>query len=304
MTLQQLEYLIALDTHGQFSLAAEQCFVTQPSLSAMVKKLEDELGVTLFDRRKQPIVATDAGRRVIDQARVVLQEAEILRQIAHEEDTAPSGLLRAGVIPTVAPYLLPLFIEAFSANHPSIRLQLVENTTDNIVRMLKQDQLDVCILATMEDDTFFSTVPLYQEEFVAYAPHESSILSKRYVLAEDIDPDKVVLMEEGHCIRNQVVNLCSLHHAQSRLNNIYFEAGNLETLRRIVESQSGITILPQLALLDLDEDRMQHVRFFKPPAPMREISLVFNRRCHKMRLIEGLKDTILAHLPSYLKKIE
>ena len=208
MTLQQLEYVIALHTHGQFSTAAEHCFVSQPSLSAMIKKLEDELGVILFDRRKQPVTATAIGEQVIAQARIVLREAEALRQIVQSQQEIPSGTLKIGIIPTIAPYLLPLFVEDFSVRYPAIQLEVYENTTDNIERMLKQGIVDACIIATTPSDSRWATYPLYNEEFVVYAPHESSILAKNYLIADDIDPQKVVLMEEGHCIRDQVINLC------------------------------------------------------------------------------------------------
>ena len=297
MTLQQLEYAIALHTHGQFSLAAEHCFVSQPSLSAMIKKLEDELGVIVFDRRKQPIVATEIGELILAQARVIVREAALLQQIVQSRQAVPTGLLKVGIIPTIAPYLLPLFIEDFSKNFPAIQLDIIENTTEHIERMLKQGMLDACILATRPSDEKWRVIPLYKEDFVVYAPHESSILSKNYLIAEDIDPQKVVMMEEGHCIREQVINLCALRQVESRLHNIYFEAGSLETLRRLVESHSGITILPQLALLDLDEDRMQHVRFFKDPAPLREIILVANAKCPKQYLTEALTSVILANMP-------
>lgn len=298
MTLQQLEYVIALHTHGQFSTAAEHCFVSQPSLSAMIKKLEDELGVILFDRRKQPVTATAIGEQVIAQARIVLREAEALRQIVQSQQEIPSGTLKIGIIPTIAPYLLPLFVEDFSVRYPAIQLEVYENTTDNIERMLKQGIVDACIIATTPSDSRWATHPLYNEEFVVYAPHESSILAKNYLIAEDIDPQKVVLMEEGHCIRDQVINLCELRQVHSRLHNIFFEAGNLETLRRLVESHSGITILPQLALLDLDEERMQHVRFFKKPAPVREVILTTNAKCPKQYLTDALIRVIMDNLPA------
>jgi LysR family transcriptional regulator, hydrogen peroxide-inducible genes activator len=297
MTLQQLEYAIALHTHGQFSEAAAHCHVSQPSLSVMIKKLEDELGTAIFDRRRQPIVATEMGELILAQARVVLQEARSLHELVATHRSEPVGRLHLGVIPTIAPYLMPLFIEAFSEKYPMIQLDIVENTTENLERMLKQGRLDACILATPPIDERCTARPLYSEAFVAYAPHEASLLGKNYVLAEDIDPEKLLLMEEGHCIREQIINLCALRQVHSRLRNIHFEAGNLETLRRLVEAHSGITILPQMALLDLDEDRMQYVRFFKDPAPVREVTLVAHNKCPKQRLLDVLATVIVENLP-------
>lgn len=302
MTLQQLEYVIALDTHRHFSLAADKCFVTQPSLSAMVQKLESELGVKIFDRSKQPVAPTDVGLAIIEQARQILLEAERLRQIVRDQRETVSGELRIGIIPTLAPYLLPLFLKSFSEQYRDVHLHLTELTTEQITHSLKKDLLDVGIMATPLEDPQLLEEPMFLEEFSAYAPHEASILEKKYLLAEDIDPNRLVLLEEGHCIRAQVINLCALQQAQSTLNNISYEAGSLETLRRLVEANAGITILPELALLNLDEDQMQYIRFFKPPAPAREISLVMHRVFTKRRLVDALKTSIVDNLPERLKK--
>lgn len=302
MTLQQLEYVVALDTYRHFSIAADKCFVTQPSLSAMIQKLELELGVKIFDRSKQPVAPTDVGLCVIDQARKVLLEAERLRQIVLDQRETISGELRIGIIPTLAPYLLPLFLKAFAEKYTDVHLHLSELTTEQIIQLLKKDLLDVGIMATPLEDPQLLEEPIFREEFSAYAPHEPKILEKRFLMADDIDPNRLVLLEEGHCIRAQVINLCALQRAQSTLNNISYEAGSLETLRRLVETNAGITILPELALLDLDEDQMQYVRFFKAPAPAREISVVMHRVFTKRRLVDVLKDSIMLHLPERLKK--
>lgn len=300
MTLQQLEYIVAIDTYQSFSAAAEHCFVTQPSLSAMVLKLESELGIKLFDRSKQPVMATLPGATLIAQARLVLREAERLRQLAKDQHEGVNGMLRLGIIPTMAPYLLPLFLRPFSAQFPEVQLHIIELTTDEIIRQLRKDQLDAGIMATPLGDAQLQEDPLFLEEFFVYAPKESSILDKRYLIADDIDVNRLVLLEEGHCIRTQVINLCALQKVHSVVSNIAYEAGSLETLRRLVENHAGITILPELALLDLDEERMKFVRFFKSPAPVREVSLVTHRAYTKRRIVEALKQTILTHLPPQL----
>jgi LysR family transcriptional regulator, hydrogen peroxide-inducible genes activator len=302
MTLQQLEYVVALDNHRRFSVAAEECHVAQPSLSAALQKLEDELGVKLFDRSKQPVVPTELGVPFIQQARRVLRETEALRLMVSDHCEAQSGEFSLGIIPTLAPYLLPLFLKDFSEKFPEIKLHLHERTTENLLSLLKREQLDAILLATpVEEDTFVKDC-LFYEEFVAYAPHEASILEKRFLLTEDIDPNRLVLLEEGHCMRNQVVNLCALQKAQSGWSNIAYEAGSLETLRRLVENHSGITILPQLAVFDLDEDQMQYVRFFQAPAPVREISLLTHPHFAKRRLLAALRESIMGNLPGFLKE--
>lgn len=302
MTLQQLEYVVALDNHRRFSAAAEECHVAQPSLSAALQKLEEELGVKLFDRSKQPITPTELGIPFIQQARRVLREAEALRLLVSEYCETLSGEFRLGIIPTLAPYLLPLFLKDFSEKYPEIKLHVHERTTENLLSLLRRERLDAILLATPLDEERLVKDCLFYEEFVAYAPHEASILKKRYLLTEDIDPERLVLLEEGHCMRNQVVNLCALQKAQSGWSNIAYEAGSLETLRRLVENHSGITILPQLAMLDLNEDQMQFVRFFQAPAPVREISLLTTSHFNKRRILAALKESILSNLPAVLRE--
>jgi LysR family hydrogen peroxide-inducible transcriptional activator len=301
MTLQQLEYLVAIDDCRSFSAAADQCFVTQPSLSAMVMKLEAELGLKLFDRSKQPVTPTEIGAGLIVQARLVLREAEKLRQLAKDQQEKVNGTLRVGVIPTLAPYLLPLFLRPFSERYPEVELHIAEAPTEQIIQQLHKDQLDVGLMATPLGDDRLTEDPLFWEEFFVYAPKEPSILQKQYLMASDIDPDRLVLLEEGHCIRTQVINLCALQKAQRAVSNVAYEAGSLETLRRVVENHAGITILPELALLDLDKDRLRHVRFFKKPSPAREVSLVAHRACVKTRLVGVLREVIMAHLPAQIK---
>ena len=302
MNLQQLEYILAVDTHRHFAVSAEKCFVTQPTLSMMIQKLEDELGVKIFDRSKQPVVPTEVGTHLIQQARTVLHEVKKLREIADSELNEIRGELRLAIIPTLAPYLMPLFIRSFAEKHPSVKLHISEFTTEQIIRKLKQDQLDVAIMATPTSENSLLEDPLFFEEFVVYAAQEETILKKKYVLSGDIDVNRLVLLEEGHCLRSQILNLCALKESAGFVNNIFYEAGSIETLKRMVEANSGITILPELALKNLDEDQLRFVRFFKSPAPVREVSLVTRRAFVKKRLIEALKKEILDNLPSDLRR--
>jgi LysR family transcriptional regulator, hydrogen peroxide-inducible genes activator len=303
MTLQQLEYILAVDAYKQFSTAAEKCFITQPSLSAMIQKLEDELGVKIFDRSKQPVMPTEIGADIIAQARLIINESGNLKQMVKDRMETVSGELRLGIIPTVAPYLLPLFLKDFSEKFSNLKLSITELTTENIIAYLKKGILDVGIMATPSKDNQLFEDPVFYEEFVVYAPNENSVLKKQYLLPEDIDTDRLMLLQEGHCMRAQVINLCALQKTQSSLSNINYEAGSLETLKRLVEAHSGITILPHLAIVDMDEDQIQFIRFFKPPAPVREISLVTHRSLAKKRLIAVLREAIDANLPASIKKI-
>jgi LysR family hydrogen peroxide-inducible transcriptional activator len=250
------------------------------------------------------VVPTEIGEAVIAQARVVLREAGRLRQTVRDMQTTLSGELRLAVIPTLAPYLVPLFLEPFISRFPEIHVVIRELTTEQIIAQLRQDQLDVGLMATPSQDLMLYEDPLFFEEFVVYAPHERALLEKRFILTGDLDLNRLVLLEEGHCMRTQVVNLCALQKAGRTTSRFSYEAGSVETLRRLVENQAGITILPQLALTDLDEERMGAVRFFHPPAPVREISLVTHRAFAKYRLVAALKEEIIAHLPPALRQLQ
>lgn len=301
MTLQQLEYVIAVDNHRHFAKAAQACFVTQPTLSMMLQKLEEELGVLIFDRSKQPVVPTETGRAILEQARKIVAETQQLREIVATQRDILRGELRLGIIPTLAPYLLPLFLKNFSEKYPDIRLIISELTTENIIQKLKKDTLDMGIMATPTGDKDLFESPLFQEQFVVYASKNENILKKRYLLANDIDVNRLVLLEEGHCMRAQVVNLCELKQTTNQIANIFYESGSIETLKNLIDKHAGVTILPELALQNLTKKQFENIRFFQEPAPVREISLVTYRAFVKKRLAEALKNEIMASLPPELQ---
>lgn len=297
MTLQQFEYIIAVDNHRHFARAAQSCFVTQPTLSMMLHKLEEELGVIIFDRSKQPVLPTEIGLLVIEQARKILKETSQLREIIENEKESLSGELRVGIIPTLAPYLLPLFLKKFSEKYPLIKLFIFELMTENIVHKLKKDLLDIGIMATTSNDAALSESPLFKEEFVVYAAKNETVLEKKYLLPTDIDVNRLVLLEEGHCMRAQVINLCELRQISNQMSNIFYESGSIETLKNLIEMHTGITILPELSLRNFTEEQFENIRYFKEPAPVREISLITNQAFVKKRLAEALRTEIIDNLP-------
>lgn len=297
MNNQQLEYIVAVDSYRHFVTAAEKCFVTQATLSMMIKKLEEELGVKIFDRSKQPVVPTETGKLIIAQARIVLQNTERMKEIVHEEKGQMSGELRIGIIPTLAPYIIPLFMNTFMKKYPDVKLKISEITTESIINKLEKHSLDIGLLATPLNNKALVEQPLFYEQFVVYASSEEKLLKKKYLLANDIDINRLWLLEEGHCLRSQVVNLCELKHREKELHQLDFEAGSIETLKKIVELNQGITILPELALKDIPEDQKNKIRYFKSPAPVREISLVTFRHFVKKKLADALKQQILENIP-------
>lgn len=298
MTLQQLEYILAVDEHRHFAKAARQCHVTQPTLSTMIQKLEEELGIRIFDRSKKPVIPTEEGKALIAQARRVVGEARRLIDLSAELKGELKGTLELGIIPTVAPYLLPVFLPRFLERYPGIRLQVTELTTDEIVHRLKHHQLDAGLLATPLNDAALQEHPLYYEEFVVYASPDQPLLEKRFVLPEDIRPDELWLLEEGHCLRTQVLNLCELQRLDTASERLAYNAGSIETLKKIVDMGHGLTVLPELAIADLNEEERQRLRFFKPPAPVREISLVTWRYFARARLLEAVSETVRECVPA------
>jgi len=302
MTFTQLEYIIAVDTHRHFAKAASSCFVTQPTLSMQLHKLEKELSVKIFDRSKQPVIATEAGKEVIGQARKILAERDVLEDKIQSFNGVLTGELKIGIIPTLAPYLLPLFITGFTKKYPRVKLVINELTTELLITRLREGRIDAGILVTPLNEPGIKEQPLFYEELMAYVSRKNSAYQKTYVLAQDIEPEKLWLLEEGHCFRSQIVNLCELRKASREGSHFEYEAGSIETLRRLVELNDGITVLPELATLNLTNKQQELIRHFRKPTPMREVSLVVHRDFIKKRLIDVLKKEIIESIPDKVRK--
>ena len=301
MNIQQLEYIIAVDDCRHFVKASEKCFVTQATLSMMIKKLEDELKVKIFDRSRQPVIPTEIGHKIIAQAKIILKEIKRLTELVLEAQGELSGELRVGIIPTLAPYLLPLFISSFLEKYPLVRLRISELTTGEIIDKLEKHDLDAGLLSTPLHLSSISEEALFYEPFVVYAATGEKILKKKYILANDIDVNRLCLLEEGHCLRSQVFNLCELKNKEKELHQLDFATGSIETLKRIVEANAGITILPMLALRDMSARQKNNIRYFKDPAPVREIGLVTHRYFVKEQLMKKFKEEILNSIPLEMK---
>ena len=301
MTFVQLEYIVAVDTYRHFASAAEHCFVTQPTLSMQIQKMELELGVKIFDRSKQPVVPTEIGQQLVEQAKRILSEKNMIDELVQIKKGILTGELKIGIIPTLAPYLLPLFIQQFTSKHPQVRLIVSELTTEKIISGLKESRIDVGILVTPLNETGIKEHVLFYEELLVYVSKNNPVYNKTFVLPQDIDPNKLWLLEEGHCFRSQILNLCELRKVGRGSNNFEYEAGSFETLRRMVELNDGITVLPQLATFDLNSNQQQLVRQFRRPAPMREVSMVVHRDFVKKRLIDVLKTEIMDSVPDKIR---
>lgn len=302
MTITQLEYIIALDTHRNFVNAADSCFVTQPTLSMQIQKLEDELGVKIFDRSKQPVVPTHIGEDIIAQARNVLKEHSKIIELIQDEKGVIKGDLRLGIIPTVAPYLIPRFLVRFLNKYPEVNLVVNELTTDQIIFQLKNDLLDCGIMASPIKDKNLNEETLYYEEFVAYVAPSNKLSKKNTIRPDELDISEIWILNEGHCMRNQVINICGERKKDTTKARFEYQTGSVETLKRIVEQDDGITILPELAVMDMGDDQMDLVRYFKSPEPVREIGMFTHRHFVKKKLIKTLADEIVATVPNKMRK--
>lgn len=301
MTLVQLEYIVAVDTYRSFVSAAEKCFVTQPTLSMQVQKLEEFLNVKIFDRSKQPIIPTEIGMQIIAQARVVLQENKKIKEIISSQQQDVIGELRIGIIPTIAPYLLPKVISAMLDKYPELKLLIWEYTTEDIIHHLKTGVIDCGILATPLVDQNISEIPVYYENFVSYISKNSKLYKKKTIDADDLEDENIWLLNEGHCMRTQVLNICR-STKNNRLQSLTYNTGSVETLIRMVDVNDGATLLPELALTDLSAKQLSKVRYFKSPEPVREISLVTHKNFIKKRMLNALKEEILAIIPKNMKQ--
>lgn len=298
VTLVQLEYILAVDSYRNFGKAAEHCFVTQPTLSMQIKKLEDDLGVKIFDRSKQPILPTEVGALIIAQSRKVIAEADRIKDIVDRSKGEIAGTLSIGIIPTLGPYLLPLFAGNFKKKYPGVNLHIEELITEQIVARLKSGLIDVGIFVTPYDDVAILENPLFYEEMLVYAHEGHPILAKNSIRALDLQLPDIWLLNDGHCFRSQVLNLCDIRPESRQELPFELEGGSLETLMRIIRREGGFTVIPELAVNDLIGDELDNVVRFEGSKPLREVSLCYSRNYLKQNLLLLLEAEIKAAVPS------
>ncbi len=294
MNIQQLHYVIAIDDQRHFQKAAEVCFVTPATLSIMLKKLEEELGGVIFDRSKHPVIPTEMGKIVIENARAILSAVDKMQyEVKYSTpDSEIRGELRVGIIPTLAPYLLHHFLPGMISRYPRLHIQLKELRTQQVTDYLRKDLIDVGIIALQQESSEFRARPLFKEKLLVYAPESEGLLRSKYILSDDIDVSKLWLLEEEHCLRSQVMNLCSLKKKNSENEQLKFEAGSIETLINLVEMTRGITVIPELAVLDFSPERKIAVKHFADPEPAREIGMITYRHFVKEKLLDILESEI------------
>ena len=301
MTLTQLSYIIAVDKYRHFATAAEKSYVTQPTLSMQIHKLEEELGVKVFDRTKSPVIPTEVGEKIIEQAKIILKESKQLSDIANFKETELRGTFKVGVIPTIAPYLMPMFLRSFVKAHPLVELVFEELLTKEILEKLGSDHLDAAIIATPADQSYIYTEDLYVEPFVAYLSATHPLIEKEKLTVNDLDRTNIWLLNEGHCFRDQAVKLCKENEKKNRAA-IEFKSGNLETLKKLVEQNFGMTLLPWTAVQEFNGKCANAViKSFEHPEPSRKVRLVYGRKHLKQTIIKEFKQSICNAIPDVLK---
>jgi len=296
MTLQQLEYVLALDKTRHFVRAAELCGVTQPTLSAMIQKLEDELDCKIFDRSRNPIESTEIGKKIIRQAQEIIYQANQLKETVQSEKETLSGTLHLAVIPTIAPYLLPQFIAAFKQSYPEISLKVSEMHTSTIIEKLRIAEIDMAILSTPLDDPKILEVPLYYEKFVAYISPNEPIYERTELSATDMPLDRLWVLEEGHCLRNQIFNFCT----DKTQHSSTYEAGSIDTLVKIVDVNGGYTVIPELHIELLSEKQKLNLRDIVKPEATREISVVIRHDFVREGILNAVAECIKQIIPAHM----
>lgn len=291
MTITQLYYVLAVAENQNFTKAAEKCFVTQPTLSMQIQKLEDQLDVQIFDRSKKPIELTDIGRKIVTQARNIVNESYRIQDIVDQQKGFIGGEFKLGIIPTVMPTLLPMFLKTFITKHPKIKLKIEELTTEELIIRLKDGHLDAAIASTpLEDDSIKERV-LYFEPFVSYIPKEHRLHTNKKINISDLDINDMLLLEDGHCFRDGVINLCKVFKNHSD-DQFQLESGSIETLIKLSNEGLGMTLLPFLHTLDINDKEKENLHYFNEPSPAREVSIIYHKSELKMQIIEALQDVI------------
>ena len=291
MTITQLLYVLAVAEHKNFTKAAQNCHVTQPTLSMQVQKLEEELNVQIFDRTKKPIELTSVGQKIVSQAKNIVAEADRIADIVDQEKGFIGGEFKLGIIPTVMPTLLPMFLKTYVKRYPKVKLKIEELTTDEIINRLEDGNLDGAIAASPLNVDNIKERVLYYEPFVGYISPNHRLKIKTEIETSDLDINDILILEDGHCFRQGVLNLCKIKKEQE-LDNFQLESGSIEMLVKLVNEGMGMTLLPYLNTLDLKDNEKENLRFFVNPSPAREVSLLYNKNGLKIQIIDSIQQII------------
>ena len=302
MTITQFEYIVAVAKHHNFRRAAESCFVTQPTLSVQIQKLEEELNIIIFDRSQSPVKPTRIGALIVEQARVALAEAYKISELVEEDQGQVKGVFRLALIPTVSPYLLPLFLKELMKNYPLLELQIFEMTTDECLKSLKDESVDAAILATKESSKDFFQRNLFVEEMQLYVNKNHSLSKRKWIEPEMLEAKDFWLLAEGHCLRDEIIKFCHLRKLSAgKFGQLNLKIGSLESIRFLVTENGGYTLLPFLTTLKMSDEERKKLRKFKNSVPVRTVNITTRRRYLKQAAVEAVASEIKRSLPNCLK---
>lgn len=302
MTLQQLEYILAVNQFRHFAKAAEYCRVTQPTLSAMIQKLEEELDTRIFDRSQQPVCPTPVGILIIEQAQKILVQANRIKNIIEEEKHSLTGTFKLGILPTVAPYLLPRFFPQLMKKYPDLDIRVIEMKTNDIKKALQTGEIDVGIVASLAGMEELQQTPLFYEQFFVYVSRKDILFNSEVIRTSDLNGEQLWLLDEGHCFRDQLVRFCQMKSA--RASQLAYHLGSMETFMRMVESGKGVTFIPELAVLQLGDIQKELVRPFAIPCPTRQIVMLTNKNFIRHTLLEALTKEIKSSIPKEMLSLK
>lgn len=291
MTITQLQYVLAVAEYRNFTVAAKHSYVTQPTLSMQVQKLEDELDVQIFDRGKKPIGITEVGQKIVSQAKNIVTEARRIQDIVDQDKGFIGGEFTLGIIPTIMPTLLPMFLKNFINKYPRVNLIIKEQSTESLIKNIADGHLDAAIAATPLEIEFIKERPLYYEPFVGYVPNGHRLYKSVKLKPSDLDISDILLLQDGHCFREGVINLCK--SAGNNVNEHFqLQSGSFETLVNLANEGLGMTLLPYLNTMELEDDKKKRLRYFDEPPPAREVSLIYHKKELKMQITNALIDVI------------
>lgn len=294
-SITQYQYIVAVDTYRHFATAADKCFVSQPTLSMQIKKLEQELDVVIFDRTKQPVLPTDVGRKIIEQARKILSEDKKVKELINFHHNEISGSLKIGIIPTLANTVIPRFLGTFTRKYPQVCLEIEELKTEQILERLNKDLIDVGILVTpLPNEVTITTIPVFYEDIKIYVNKTHDLFSKEQINTTDLDTEDLWLLNTGNCFQSQVINLCAHRGADNNHTGCEYkyQSSSFETLIKMIDREGGFTLLPELTVLDLEDSKLKHIKEFSDFTPLREVSIAVSRNFSKERLVSLLEECL------------
>ncbi|WP_298367151.1 LysR substrate-binding domain-containing protein [uncultured Lutibacter sp.] len=290
MTITQLKYVLAVAEYQNFTNASEHCFVTQPTLSMQIQKLEDELDTKIFNRNKKPIQLTEIGKKIVEQAKIIVDESIRINDIVEQQKGYIGGDFKLGIIPTIMPTLLPIFLKTFIKKYPKVNLKIEELTTEEIVKKLSEGHIDVAIAATPLENENIKEKVLYYEPFVGFVPNDHRLHDLKKIDIENLNIEDILLLEDGHCFKESVINICSA--IGNKNQHFQLHSGSFDTLIKLSKEGLGMTLLPYLQTLDLNEKDKKYLKEFQEPVPAREVSIIYHKSHLKIHLIDALKNVI------------